>query len=120
MYSTKVLSVLSNSANKCLGTLRTVAFLLINSERVLNHYNKLLIDKQINPCYSQFIKRKWVFTVQHYCSSGLPVSFFILRKSYKYFFPSSACLTNIFAEKILYLISSLHLSSYTGNANRTS
>ena len=36
-----------------------------------------------------------------YDLSGLLVSFFIVVKSYKYLLPSSACLTNMVAEKML-------------------
>ena len=36
--------------------------------------------------------KKWVFTVQCFHSSGLLVSFFIARMSYRYFLPFSAWL----------------------------
>ena len=44
-------------------------------------------------------------------SQGLPELIQIANKSYKYFLPSSECLTNILALKILYLVTSPLMSS---------
>ena len=52
------------------------------------------------------LKKKWVFTVQLYCSSGLLVSFFIVVISCRYLYPSSECLISKIAVKTLYLSNS--------------
>ena len=48
-------------------------------------------------------RKKRVLRPYDYCLGGLPVSFFVLKISYKYIFPSLSCLTSNRTEKILYL-----------------